>query len=42
MAAYGLLAVISFRLLHGKALYAVLILFGGLAVKTLIGARADR
>ena len=42
MAAYGVLAVIAFRILHGKALYAILILFGGLAIKTLIAAKADR
>ena len=42
MGAYALLAAIAFRLLNGKVLYAVLILFGGLAIKTLIAARADR
>ena len=42
MAAYVLLAAIAFRVLHGKALYAILILFGGLAIKTVIAARAHR
>jgi hypothetical protein len=42
MAAYALLAAIAFRVLHGKALYAILILYGLFAVKTLIAARIDR
>ena len=43
MLAYALLAAIAFRVLQGKVLYAVLILFGGLALKTLIAAkRTDR
>jgi hypothetical protein len=42
LAAYAILTAIAFRILHGKALYAVLILFGGLAVKTLIADRAGR
>jgi hypothetical protein len=41
MAIYGLLALIAVIVLHGKILLAVLILFGGLAIKTLI-ARAAR
>ncbi len=41
--AYAVLVAIAFRILQGKLLYAVLILFGGLAVKTLIAAkRTDR
>lgn len=42
MAAYAFLVAIAFRVLHGKALYAILIVFGGLAVKTLIADRANR
>ncbi|HTA42172.1 MAG TPA: hypothetical protein VK789_06985 [Bryobacteraceae bacterium] len=43
MLAYVLLAAIAFRVLQGKVLYAVLVLFGGLALKTLIAAkRTDR
>jgi hypothetical protein len=42
LGAYAVLAAIAFRILHGKALYAVLILFGGLAVKTLIADKAGR
>ncbi len=41
MAAYAVLIAIAFFVLHGKALYAVLILFGGLALKTLIAAKRD-
>jgi hypothetical protein len=41
MGAYSVLLAIAFRLLHGKALYAILILFGGLALKTLIAAKRD-
>lgn len=41
MAAYAVLLTIAFRVLHGKALYAILILFGGLAFKTLIAAKRD-
>jgi hypothetical protein len=42
LGAYAILAVIAFRVLHGKALYAVLILFGGLAAKTWIADRSGR
>ena len=42
MTAYAILAAIAFRVLHGKALYAILVLFGFFAVKTLIAARIDR
>jgi hypothetical protein len=42
MAAYAVLAAIAFKVLHGKALYAILILFGLFALKTLIAARVDR
>jgi hypothetical protein len=38
--AYGVLIALAVFLLHGKLLYAVLILFGGLIAKTLIAARA--
>jgi hypothetical protein len=41
MGAYAVLLAIAFFLLHGKALYAILILFGGLALKTLIAAKRD-
>jgi hypothetical protein len=41
IAAYAALLAIAFRVLHGKALYAILILFGALAFKTLIAARRD-
>jgi len=41
MGAYGVLLAIAFILLHGKALYAILILFGGLALKTFIAAKRD-
>jgi hypothetical protein len=39
MAAYAVLIAVAFYLLHGKALYAILILFGGLALKTLIAVK---
>jgi hypothetical protein len=42
LGAYGLLTAIAFRVLSGKLLYAVLILFGGLAIKTMIAARINR
>jgi hypothetical protein len=42
LAAYGVLAVIAFRVLHGTALYAILCVFGIFAIKTLIAARVDR
>lgn len=41
MGAYAVLVAIASYVLHGKALYAVLILFGGLALKTLIATRRD-
>ena len=40
MVAYAILLGIAFLTLHGVALKAVLILLGGLAVKTLIAWRA--
>jgi hypothetical protein len=40
MAAYAVLAGLAFLQLHGKVLYAVLILFGGLAAKTVIADKA--
>jgi hypothetical protein len=40
LAAYAVLAGLAFLQLRGKALYAVLILFGGLAAKTVIADRA--
>lgn len=40
LAAYAILAGIALLRLHGKVLYAVLILFGGLAAKTLIADKA--
>jgi hypothetical protein len=40
MAAYAVLIALAFYLLRGKALYAVLILFGALVAKTLIAAKA--
>lgn len=40
MGAYAVLIALAFVLLHGKLLYAVLIVFGGLIAKTLIAARA--
>ena len=42
LGAYAILTAIAFRVLHGKALYAVLILFGGLAVKTFVADRTGR
>jgi hypothetical protein len=40
MGAYAILIAIAVYVLHGKLLYAVLILFGGLIAKTLIAAKA--
>jgi hypothetical protein len=40
LGAYAVLMAIAGWLLHGKLLYAVLILFGGLIAKTLIAAKA--
>jgi hypothetical protein len=40
MGAYIVLAALAIFILHGLALYAVLILFGGLALKTLIAWKA--
>lgn len=40
LAAYVALAAIAVSLLHGTVLYAVLALFGGLALKTLIAEKA--
>jgi len=40
MVAYAVLIAIGVYLLHGKLLYAVLILFGGLIAKTLIASKA--
>jgi hypothetical protein len=40
LGAYAVLVAIAAYLLHGKLLYAVLILFGGLIAKTLIAAKA--
>ncbi len=40
LAAYAVLIAIGVWLLHGKMLYALLIVFGGLIVKTLIAAKA--
>jgi hypothetical protein len=43
MAAYAVLVAIAFRILQGKILYFVLIVFGALVVLTLsAAARADR
>lgn len=43
MLAYAVLAALAFSLLKGKLLYAILIFFAGLALKTLIAAkRTDR
>jgi hypothetical protein len=42
MAAYALLIGAAFVLLHGKILYATLILFAGLAVKTVAADRLRR
>jgi hypothetical protein len=41
MAAYAVLLAIALVVLHGKALYAILILLVGLAFKTLIGMKRD-
>jgi hypothetical protein len=41
MGAYAVLIAIAFLVLHGKALYAILILFGGLAFKTFIATKRD-
>ena len=40
MAAYLVLAAVAIFVLHGLALYAVLISFGGLGLKTLIAWKA--
>jgi hypothetical protein len=40
LAAYAILGAIALVLLRGTILYAVLILFAGLAAKTLIAAKA--
>jgi hypothetical protein len=40
LAAFGVLFVLAFVLLHGLILYAVLILLAGLAAKTLIAHKA--
>jgi hypothetical protein len=40
LGAYAVLIAVAAYLLHGKLLYAVLILFGGLIAKTLIAVRA--
>jgi hypothetical protein len=40
MVAYAVLSAIAVVILQGKILYGVLILFGGLALKTLIAAKA--
>jgi hypothetical protein len=40
MAAYAVLIALAFYMLHGKALYAVLILLGALVAKTLIATKA--
>jgi hypothetical protein len=40
MAAYAVLIALAFYLLHGKLLYAVLLLFALLIVRTLIAAKA--
>jgi hypothetical protein len=42
VASYAVLAAIASRVLTGKLLYAVLFVFGALAIRTLIAARADR
>jgi hypothetical protein len=39
LVAYGILIAVACFLLHGKALWAVLILFGGLLAKTLIALK---
>ena len=40
LGAFAILIGLAFVLLHGLALYAVLILFGGLVAKTLIAHKA--
>ena len=40
LSAFALLTCLAFVLLHGVALYAVLILFAGLLAKTLIAHKA--
>ena len=40
MIVYALLSLVGILVLHGKFRWAILILFGGLAVKTLIARRA--
>jgi hypothetical protein len=40
MIIYAFLTLIGISVLHGKIRWAILILFGGLAVKTLIARRA--
>ncbi len=40
MAAYAVLIAVGVYLLHGKLLYALLLLFGLLIAKTLIAAKA--
>jgi hypothetical protein len=40
LAAYAVLIAIGVWLLHGKLLYALLIVLGGLIVKTLVAAKA--
>jgi hypothetical protein len=42
LAAYAILAVIAAVVLHGKMLYAVLILFAYFAIRTLIAVKAGR
>lgn len=40
LAAYALLIAVGVWRLHGKMLYALLIVFGGLIIKTLVASRA--
>jgi len=40
LAAYAVLIALGVWLLHGKMLYALLIVFGALIVKTLVAAKA--
>lgn len=42
MGAYAVLIALAVYLLHGKFLYAVLILFGGLIAKTFIAVARER
>jgi len=42
MGAYAVLIALAVYLLHGKLLYGVLILFGGLIAKTLIAVARQR